>query len=273
MARINVSGSWYFDNNRFVFDYFSQGDSYVRNIGTYTVKYDSGNSVSFKGKGFSYKNADINSPNFEIKGTVTSWSKFNDKYPGGIKITGLNEKLEDFANADKTRGNSDDFKVWIKMFDGNDLFHGGRKYGDHIHGYKGNDKIFGYGGNDKLYGEQGNDILVGGMGQDVMYGDGGKDVFIFRSIKESPFKTPDTIMTFDHREGDKIDLRAIDADVTKKGNQAFDFIDKEPYSGEAGELRQVGGYFEADVNGDGRSDFRVLHGKGLTYMHENDFLL
>lgn len=72
-------------------------------------------------------------------------------------------------------------------------------------------------------------------------------------------------------EDDVIDLRSIDADTGRSGNNAFTFIGKSAFSGEAGELRYSGTIISGDVNGDGRADFEI--DAGLTRYYSSDFLL
>jgi len=70
---------------------------------------------------------------------------------------------------------------------------------------------------------------------------------------------------------DIVDLRALDADTTRAGNQAFEFIGRTPFSGTPGELRVLqsnstltnrfftSARFLGDIDGDGEADldFRV----------------
>lgn len=145
-------------------------------------------------------------------------------------------------------------------------------------GGAGNDQISGKGGNDILKGGTGNDKLYGGAGRDELHGGAGKDVFLFKSIKDSTVASSgrDTIKDFSSKAGDKIDLKAIDADTTAKGNQSFEFVGTKSFSGDAGELRYVkkGGdtIVFADVNGDKKSDFSILIDASLT-LKAGDFIL
>jgi Ca2+-binding RTX toxin-like protein len=145
-------------------------------------------------------------------------------------------------------------------------------------GGAGNDQISGQGGNDILKGGAGNDKLYGGAGRDELHGGAGKDVFIFKSIKDSTVATSgrDTIKDFSSKQGDKVDLKAIDADTATKGNQTFEFIGTKAFSGDAGELRYIkkGGdtIIFADVNGDKKADFSILIDASLT-LKATDFIL
>ena len=98
---------------------------------------------------------------------------------------------------------------------------------DVLRGGTGQDRLAGGAGADVLDGGRGNDILVGGLGRDVLTGGFGADVFRFLSTDDLPAPHgrvgPELITDFSQAQGDRIDLRAIDADVTAPGNQAFLF--------------------------------------------------
>ena len=76
---------------------------------------------------------------------------------------------------------------------------------------------------------------------------------------ERGFGGADTIADF-RRGQDRIDLSGIDA-VTGGGDDAFNWVGSNAFSGTAGELRgysQGGAFFLAgDVNGDGVADFTI----------------
>ena len=121
--------------------------------------------------------------------------------------------------------------------------------------------LFGGANDDVLIGGAGTDLLVGGGGPDDLIGGGGGDVFRFDSVSDSA-DCPDTIHEFEIGI-DLIDLARIDADSNAEGDQAFEWIGQQAFSGEgaesAGELRVTpvdGGWFvEGDVDGDGLADF------------------
>jgi Ca2+-binding RTX toxin-like protein len=79
-----------------------------------------------------------------------------------------------------------------------------------------------------IIGNSGNNILTGGLGYDVMTGGAGADFFVYNSIFESgtlPFSGFfDYIMDFSAGEGDRIDLRAIDANPNTGADDPFVFI-------------------------------------------------
>src|SRR5690606_30488673 len=77
-----------------------------------------------------------------------------------------------------------------------------------------------------LSGGIGRDTLIGGIGADELWGGDDADRFVFKALKDSTVKAAgrDTIFDFDKLEGDRISLKAIDANTGKAGNQAFAFI-------------------------------------------------
>ncbi len=100
---------------------------------------------------------------------------------------------------------------------------------DSLVGGSGNDALSGGAGADTLDGGAGNDTLVGGDAPDALTGGAGADVFRYLAVPEPPPPNvrlrPETIADFSRAEGDKIDLRAIDARPDLPGNQAFLFAD------------------------------------------------
>ncbi|MCV3764420.1 calcium-binding protein [Rhizobium sp. TRM95796] len=134
---------------------------------------------------------------------------------------------------------------------------------DNLTGGDNKTTISGLGGDDRLNGGGGNDRIIGGAGVDTLIGGGGKDVFVFAaSDTGSTVKSADTILDFNVRQKDVIDLGAIDANTHKSGNQAFTFIGDDSFSKHAGELRvdkeKSDTWIKGDMNGDGKVDF-LLH--------------
>jgi len=70
------------------------------------------------------------------------------------------------------------------------------------------------------------------------------------------------ILDFNAAGGEKIFLNAIDANETAGGDQAFAFIDMDPFSNTPGELRweMIGSdaFISADTTGNGAPDFGLL---------------
>ncbi len=164
---------------------------------------------------------------------------------------------------------------------GNDLLQGGggadtlagATGADTLAGGAGNDSLLGGQGADVLQGNQGADVISGGLGSDVLTGGRDADSFVFASRAEV---IGDRITDFSLAGGDTINLSRIDASSAARGNQAFDFIGRAAFSGEAGELRIVlrngETRVQADLNGDGRADFAlVLTGEKI--LTAEDFVL
>jgi len=142
---------------------------------------------------------------------------------------------------------------------GDDLFNG-TAGNDTLDGGGGNDVLNGLDGNDLLLGGIGNDSLTGGSGQDTLTGGTGADRFVFKSDADSglgPLQR-DLIVDFNAAEGDKIDVRLIDANPVVPGIQAWTYVAGD-FTGVAGQLR-----FDAtehlllfDRDGGGQADFQI----------------
>ena len=159
----------------------------------------------------------------------------------------------------------------VRGYDGNDELKG-NDGNDVLYGNGGDDVVLrGGGGNDVLKGGTGDDVLKGGNrddtlraggGADVSNGGGGADVFVFGSASHSSADGQhDTISEFSTSQMDIIDVSGIDAHADS-GNQAFDFVGANSFSGTMGELRTVtvGSdiHVEADINGDGQAHFMLV---------------
>jgi len=160
----------------------------------------------------------------------------------------------------------------------------GRGGNDTIDGGAGNDVLYGAGGKDTLDGGDGNDMLYGLSAADTLTGGTGNDVFCFTSYTQSPAGdgNRDTVTDFENPGlaiGDLLDLSAMDADLTTTGNQAFDFVGMDVFSGTAGELRVMddgagGTLVQADLTGNALVDFElVLQGIDPNLLTQNDFVL
>ena len=134
----------------------------------------------------------------------------------------------------------------------------GSSRSDTLTGGSARERISGLGGADTLNGAGGNDELNGGAGRDLLTGGRGADVFVFTTTGDAGNNTSrDVIRDFSHSEGDRIDLSQIDANRKVAGDQAFSFIGEAGFSGQAGELRYVGGVLSGDVNGDAGAEFQI----------------
>lgn len=193
-----------------------------------------------------------------------------DTYTG----TAFNDVVKGFDGNDTLRGEGGNDK--LDGGDGNDRLYGGEG-NDKLTGGNDNDKLYGDAGNDQLTGGAGNDVLVGGLGKDTLNGGPGKDKFVYESVEDSTVAASGRDLIRSFKSGDdKIDLRAIDADTGKKGDQSFDLVDGTKFSKTAGELivKVQGGhtFVMGDVDGDGKADFSIdLVGKKA--LADSDFLL
>lgn len=156
----------------------------------------------------------------------------------------------------------------------------GSAFNDVLRGDDGANVIDGLGGNNALQGRGGNDTLIGGIGNDKLQGDAGADTltgglgfdtFIFVATGDSPTTGRDTITDFLSLT-DKIDLKAIDANINLAGDQAFTYIGSGGFTHVAGQLNFTGGIVAGDVNGDGIADFQIAV-RGLALLAAADFIL
>lgn len=167
---------------------------------------------------------------------------------------GENNKIMGWKGSDRISGRKGNDE--LEGMNGRDFISGdgGR---DKLLGGAHADKLFGGVGRDNLFGGSGNDRLVGGNDRDVMTGGSGADQFVF-SARSHVGKGTDSDYIRDFGRGnDRINLSGIDANTQRAGNQDFKFIGGREFSDRAGELRYKDGYAYADVNGDGRVNFRI----------------
>jgi len=103
---------------------------------------------------------------------------------------------------------------------------------DTIFGTDGGNRIDTGAGDDVCRGRAGNDWLAGGLGVDRLRGGEGNDRFLYLAAADSTFDAPDRLRSGDGGgafdgaggdDGDRIDLSAIDADLTLGGHQSFAF--------------------------------------------------
>ncbi len=150
---------------------------------------------------------------------------------------------------------------------GDDELHG-EDGNDGLYGGEGADRHFGGAGNDRIAGWLGDDVIDGGAGDDEIYGEdgadlitggAGADVFAYFLASHSRAFSADTILDFNAADGDRVDLRGIDANTLIAGDQNFTLVSG--YSGQAGQAvlfydpNRGATVLEGDTNGDGISDF------------------
>jgi serralysin len=143
--------------------------------------------------------------------------------------------------------------------------------------------LYGRAGNDSLLGGEGADTLVGGTGTDAIgtyaFGsaDTSRDVVRYLALNESGTPkdntTWDTIYGFKHGQ-DKIDLHAIDADISRAGNQAFTLVNA--FSGAYGEvhLKKDGADMLVEIDGGKNTGIdMVIRVADVGKLDKSDFIL
>ena len=159
----------------------------------------------------------------------------------------------------------------VRMGDGNDTVTGNDR-NNVIEGGLGNDTLSGLGGTDRLIGGGGADTLTSGGS-----GSAGPNVFVYRSVSDSTILNRDTITDFVGGP-DRLDLSGVDADSTASGNQAFTWIDSDPFSGflfaTPGELRydQASGILQGNTDFDFAPEFEILFSNN-TFLSASDIVL
>lgn len=125
----------------------------------------------------------------------------------------------------------------------------GTAFADRIEGRGGNDLLRGRAGDDRLDGGGGDDTLVGGPGRDRLTGGAGSDTFVFATTAHAG---RDVLVDFEPGV-DRIDFRGIDGLAMR-------------------DLTLAEGRVSADLDGDGRAEFRLHLPDGVTAL-EGDILL
>jgi len=251
-----------------------------------------GDYGSISGLSLDYNEVKAAAATTGIEDDIALWAK---AFSGDdlLNGSGANDRLEGFAGNDLLYAGAGIDTLeggqgldYLGAGAGDDTLYGnddadtlvGEAGNDTLDGGLGIDILLGGDGNDSLYGQSDRDLLTGGRGADKLYGGDGNDAFIFASTKDSSIKASsrDTIYDFSSKQGDKIDLKAIDASTKSGGNQTFKFIGTQDFHKKAGELRwekvKGGAYLYGDVNGDGQSDFSIF-AKSVTKFMKGDFLL
>lgn len=212
-------------------------------------------------------------------GELPSWLSFDpvDRTFTGTPAAGDSGSLSIVVTAsDGTEFATDTFSLVINSRIGEDIV--GTSRSDDLLGTASAEKIFGRGGYDIIHAGAENDRLIGGVGMDTLWGEAGADIFTYKSAAESPSKNGkfDFIMDFDRGEGDRIDVSAIDANVTKKGNQTFHFDKQGDGWGNTGQMSwwindgQTLIYGNTDK--DAKAEFYAVL-DGVIHLRASDFIL
>lgn len=130
---------------------------------------------------------------------------------------------------------------------------------DTLYGGENNDTLLGMDGTDTLYGDNGHDTINGGADRDNLHGGFGGDTFVWSSASDTGLtpETADVVWAFNRVQGDRIDLRTIDADVYAPGNQDFRFIGTAPFTPNAA---------TSDPTDVRPGEVRYYHSGGSTYI-------
>jgi len=129
-------------------------------------------------------------------------------------------------------------------------------------GTTGVDNLVGTARNEWMFGREGADTIYGGGGKDRLSGGDGADTFRYSSHTESTAGANRDVIT-DWQNVDKIDLSAMDANLTTGGTQGFAFMGEGSADRTVGvgELKYyyAGGntYLVGDVTGDNDADFQI----------------
>ncbi len=266
MAKLTWTATRGFDLRDYDFSLLFDGTNTIATSQRYTVDYSdyyNGSYYSardeFRGSGFVYDYYGV-----PAGGTIKSYAR----YEGGLRIgilDGVKISVTSMVKAASTFSTSDDYSLMKKALAGNDVITGG-SWADRLEGFGGKDK------------------LTGGLDGDKLYGGTGADTFIYKRTLDSfayvdesgKLPSMDAIFDFSSRQKDKLDLRKIDANESRAGNNAFTFIGKAGFHDKAGELRyekvRGGIHVEGDTDGDGYADLTVFL-KGVAALSKGDFYL
>jgi peptidase M10/serralysin-like protein len=224
-----------------------------------------GVEVEIKGSGFTY-----DGPNeFPADGEISSLRITNGPV-GVLSITKMSLDVSDMRGW-LAQGQLGQLALANAVFGGNDKIYGSQDGSNTLIALGGADLLVGGLLDDTLDGGAGVDSLLGGRGSDLLFGGADADVYVYQSTLDSRKATPDIIVGLTN--DDTIDLRAIDANVNKDGNQGFSIVDA--FSHKAGEMTLT--YNSAnhattvllDVDGDAKADMVILIDGGAGTDHSD----
>ncbi len=134
----------------------------------------------------------------------------------------------------------------------------GSNLGDKLVGNNADNVLIGNAGEDQLSGIGGNDTMEGGLGVDRLTGGAGRDLFVYSKAGHSGVDSRRDRITDFVSGVDRLDLRRIDADTRKTGQQRFRFVAGSPLAA-AGQLtyNRSSGILAGELDGKGRADFQI----------------
>ncbi len=132
-------------------------------------------------------------------------------------------------------------------------------------------------GDNVITGTAGDDVIIGGAGKDILTGGAGADLFVYNDPAESgPTQDDADIITdFSSSEGDKIDLRGINAGIGAPGMPNILFVGTAAISGP----NQLGFFVDGKDTwitgqfGTATAPNFFIHLKGIHQLSSTDFLL
>jgi Ca2+-binding RTX toxin-like protein len=165
------------------------------------------------------------------------------------------------------------------VINGNIVFGEGNDVYDGRDGILKNAYVVGGLGNDTLLGGARDEEFIGGIGADILKGGAGADRFGFDDGDSTAAKAGrDVIKDFSQAQHDLIDLAFVDS-IPSNGidnDDEFNFIGKQAFSGQAGELRfsafGANTLVSADLDGDKLADF-AIELQGRHNLVADDFVL
>jgi hypothetical protein len=99
-------------------------------------------------------------------------------------------------------------------------------------------------------------------GNRLRFKNGQEDIY---SMRKEGWAGGDSGIVKNFDREDEVDMRSIDADLTRDGLQAFSYVGNRVFSGQAGELRFSRGMLSADLDGDVTADFFLKLSKGENF--------
>ena len=211
-----------------------------------------------------------------VSGTVNffaeNWMSDTGELFYWYSLGGVSLSARSILDAARTQSTTDDLALFKTSLQGNDTIIMSN-FNDRMNGFSGNDTMQGNNGSDALYGDAGADKITGGTGRDHLYGGTGADDFVFNDGEMgNSASTRDVIYDFSTRSDD-LDLRLIDANSRRAGDQNFDFGGTRAGANYVWFARSGNNVIVfGDTNGDARADFaREL--RGVSSLTAGDFLL